>query len=73
MTKRRLVKCKSCGELVFWVISTRGATIPINQQQSVDGNIRIVDGTALVGTKGSGPYVSHFATCPHANKHRRAR
>jgi hypothetical protein len=38
-----------------------------------EGNISVDrDGIARVGVKGTGPYRSHFATCPQAETWRRS-
>lgn len=66
-------KCRSCGADIFWVKTTAGRWIPIDEQQTLEGNIDLDPETceAKVGRRGSGRYISHFATCPNAGKHRR--
>jgi hypothetical protein len=62
-----MARCSSCGAEVIWVTMAK-----TGKQNPVDAvpEKRIVlggDGAAVVDT-----YVSHFATCPNAAKHRAA-
>lgn len=71
-------KCRSCGAEIRWAKTPNGKTIPLDAKPRSDGKLAISDG-GLVVTVGSAPfegftderYVSHFATCPNANIHRR--
>lgn len=67
------VKCKSCGALMFWARTEKDdKNIPVDAQQSLTGNITLLPGgIARVGKPGSGPFTSHFATCPNAGAHRK--
>lgn len=58
--------CSSCGALVEWAKTQSGGKMPISMQTSLTGNIRVVDGVAIVGAPGSGDRISHFADCPNA-------
>lgn len=74
-------KCRSCGQPILWGKMTgTGATIPLDAEPDPDGNMVIVDGKVHINRGGmfepiwTGPrYKAHFATCPHAKKHRRKR
>lgn len=78
--------CSSCGAAIRWAKTPAGKAIPLDAEPASDGNIRLglvggeemaivlsaadvagyqVDGLAL--------YKTHFATCPNAAAHRRAR
>lgn len=70
--------CRSCSALIFWGINTKsGKRNPINAEPVQGGNITISgwddEGTPELtyGARGSGPYVSHFATCREARDWRR--
>jgi hypothetical protein len=75
--------CRSCGAPVIWALSERGRAIPVDAQSCIGGNITLkyppihetdggaVEPRAVVGTPGSGNYVSHFATCPDRAKWRK--
>lgn len=75
-THRREGSCSSCGKSVLWVATQRGKTMPVNAAPDPAGNIVIKgEETIVVATGQMAPwprYVSHFATCPAAAKHRKA-
>ncbi len=71
--------CKSCGKPIFWAIFEKtDKKTPLDWQPVEFGNlvfvapgiVRVVRDSEVVTTR---RYVSHFATCPNAGKHRRAR
>lgn len=66
--------CSSCSAPIKWVRTERGKHMPVDAKPT----------TLLVATGGHGPqgtpnvtsrrgWVSHFATCPNADQHRRER
>lgn len=66
-------KCRSCGADIFFIRTPNGRQTPVNAQL-VEGDVVWIqqeDKTWKLD-KGLG-YVSHFATCPHAQKHRKSR
>jgi len=67
-------RCSSCGARIVWT-RTRNGRMPVDWIPSDRGNVELrFDGhdiEARVGAVGPGKYVSHFATCPQASKHRR--
>lgn len=64
-------KCRSCGAEVIWVKTAKGKSMPLEACAPSEGNIRITDNVAVYGQKGSGPYISHFSTCPQAGDWRK--
>ncbi len=89
----KVVKCKSCGAQITWIVTQNGRSMPcdfpaVKYQENRKGKSQIVtsDGrvvradvitdddkqTSLLEkiVDGEG-YISHFATCPYANEHRR--
>lgn len=80
-------KCRSCGAAITWARTSAGRSMPIDAEPCADGNIVLsepVDPDAPViamiltaeqvrqPSLGEPRYVSHFATCPNAARHRRA-
>lgn len=81
------MNCRSCGAEIIWVLTQKGKRMPIDAEPREDGNIEIVKRDPgepplvryLTGSEDTLPgfdlpdrYVSHFATCPHADQHRKA-
>lgn len=80
-------KCKSCGANIDWVLTESNKKIPVNKKEynvveDPEGDMKGVtqDGKvircslAMEGTPGAIKVrVSHFATCPDAEKFRRSR
>lgn len=78
-------KCKSCGAAIRWVRVTssrtgKEAAMPVDDRPSLRGNI-LIDGdeaTVLSNAEadevrlsgGTPMFLSHFATCPNAARHR---
>lgn len=76
--------CRSCRAPVTWAITDLGNRIPLDLTPVADGNIVVIGhqaGTTVVrvvtidepAPAGAPRYVSHFATCPNADAHRRGR
>lgn len=81
--------CRSCHAAVVWVVTTAGASMPLDPEPRADGNIEMTGRTRRTKQGGMAPevsyvptqgaliasdeprYVSHFATCPNAEQHRR--
>lgn len=77
--------CRSCAAPIHWVRLTSGKMHPCDPDPvSVEacakgdklvldnGQIHVITGSENVSNMPRG-YVSHFATCPDANEHRRVR
>lgn len=73
--------CSSCGAPIIWTTTRGGKSMPVDLAPVADGNIElsglsaskpcaiVYASTPLVA---GGPlHKSHFATCPHADQHRR--
>lgn len=71
--------CKSCGKPVMWVKMDSGKPMPLDPTPTPLGNICAMldrDTGEHVGwysrdVDKAQRYKSHFATCPHAEKHRK--
>ena len=74
-------ECSSCGADIIWHKTIKGRPIPLDREPTLRGNVIISEeGTALVYRDPSAiapryadepRYLSHFATCPNAETHRR--
>lgn len=77
-------KCKSCGAEIIWIKTANGKSMPCDPEahfvsERSDGNETFVmrDGRVVKGFRAYGDatspvgYISHFATCPSADRHRR--
>ncbi len=69
--------CRSCGASIMWAVTSKGRKpIPLNPEPVEGGNIVLHRGLAIIEKNGERfgdgepHYVSHFATCPNAAKHR---
>ncbi len=59
--------CKSCGAPIYWVFTTLGRKMPIDREK----RRMVVQGPN--GWEVRVAYRSHFATCPNADEHRKAK
>jgi len=77
-------RCRSCRARIVWAITERGKRMPLDEQPSAEGTfvVRPVYGDGVVVLRAiSAPeagtdepkHTSHFATCPQADRWRRAR
>ncbi len=58
----RLATCKSCGEYIVWVKTEAGKNMPVDADSFDEGDDLLWD---------PDKHISHFATCPNADKHRK--
>ena len=70
--------CKSCGKRIDWyVVAASGKRMPIDPEPAPNGNVRVdvvANAVEVVPAGSHVPlYLSHFATCPSAAKHRKPR
>lgn len=61
--ERRIVRCRSCRAQIIWFKTGAGKNMP------VDADTVAPEDDELDLTK----HISHFATCPNADQHRRPR
>jgi hypothetical protein len=65
-------RCKSCKAEILWATTMRGSRIPLDADHR-PGFVMTgdkIDGAPQVEQKRV--YTTHFATCPHAQQHRKA-
>jgi len=73
--------CSSCGAPIVWATMATGSRMPVDFEPSEGANVVLFDGpSGLMGVVVHGNafahkprHRSHFATCPNADEHRRAR
>jgi hypothetical protein len=79
----KTASCTACGATIIWAITSSGRRMPVDSQYSPLGNVVLepVKGKATplarVLTKSeqwpeAGRRLSHFSTCPHADRFRRS-
>jgi hypothetical protein len=72
--KATTAKCRSCDADIVWALTEADKRIPLDAAPAADGNLVLVDGVAraprIDDAPGAVTYVSHYATCPNADKHR---
>lgn len=79
-------RCRTCRAPVVWAVLPSGRRIPLDPEPDPAGRVRLdaigpaTDRAAMVlptdeaeaaHAAGEDLYVSHFATCPQADQHRR--
>lgn len=62
-----MATCKTCGAEILWIRTTTGKMHPIDAKPEKRWVWNAVDGWDLLET-----HISHFATCPDADQHRRS-
>lgn len=69
-----MTPCRSCGASIFWAWTKKGKRMPIDAEPNHLGNISLQGTTVRFVTPDANTlgqrYVSHFVTCPNADKHR---
>lgn len=71
--------CSTCGAPITWARTEKGdKSIPLDPAPAANGNLVLGDGGVRAHLPLFDPpdiprYVSHFATCPDADQHRRTR
>lgn len=69
------VKCKSCGADIFFIKTKMGKWHPLDAGIIISDGKKLLFGGKLCGFKkleaGRKGFISHFATCPEANKFRK--
>lgn len=57
------LKCPACGVLMFVARTREGKKRPLTAQQVVNGNVQLINGRAIAGPPGFGPYEFHLNSC----------
>ena len=77
-------RCRSCKAPIRWAVTEAGRPIPLDLEPVDAGNVRLDDARVPGGAPiavivfsedreafAGELYLSHFATCPYAQEHRR--
>jgi len=77
--------CRSCDAEIRWAKTAAGKVIPIDAEPVPNGNIQLgyvggymvaivvnADDALAAQAAGEELYLSHFATCPNASRHRKS-
>jgi hypothetical protein len=84
-TKRpQAAECRSCGKLIFWAVTPAGRKMPVDAGPTADGTLVLslqrgelhVDRWREGEPSHAAPrnrWTSHFASCVHAEQHRRTK
>lgn len=76
-------RCRTCRAPIMWAVSAKtGSRMPLDRDPVDNGNV-VLDGNrasylskadaAAPNLLGEARYVSHFATCPQAQAHRKGK
>ena len=80
-----MAKCRSCGEEIMWIKTKAGRSMPVNMERiwfteggdetfvTREGKVIRGTRTALRARPAMAGFISHFATCPNADAHRRGK
>lgn len=60
----KLSKCRSCDEYIVWMKTEAGKNMPVDADSVDESDELLFD---------PDKHISHFATCPNENQHRRPR
>ncbi len=76
------VPCSSCKAPIIWIKTPKGKSMPLDATPNPAGNVVIRDGLAVVLTLdelandpsvGQRRFLPHWASCPSAAQHRKAK
>lgn len=82
---RRGARCRSCRAPILWAVTADGESMPVDPHPATNGNVLLTrqGGRLIAGvlsrkdaarkraTRAVPLHLSHFATCPNADTHRR--
>lgn len=75
MPDHKVSYCRSCRAKIIWMKTVNGKNIPVDAPQDNDVFIDALDRAAGRALEGdifdSKKHISHFATCPNSNQHRK--
>jgi hypothetical protein len=73
----RISNCRSCHAAIIWTETEKGKKMPVDAEPALNGNIDLwtsgdkVTAAYTAMDAGTKRYISHFVTCPNADKHRK--
>lgn len=63
--------CKSCGAPIYWAKTSAGKDIPLDAKPQKGFIVDFVKSSETLKAIPRNVYISHFATCPNADFHRK--
>lgn len=70
-----MTRCRSCGAPIVWAVTAAGKRMPLDAEPvyAIGSGVVSLNGDEVAVVERPRPlYVSHFATCPNADQHRRS-
>jgi len=68
-----MANCRSCNAPILWIRTPGGKLTPLDAKPEKRYVLNLTHGGDVPGASLEPTYVSHFATCPNAAKHRKPR
>jgi hypothetical protein len=73
--EKKITKCSGCNQEIFFIITKNGKAMPVDAEIVTSDGKQLLWVDELTGFRkleaGRKGYISHFATCPDANKFRK--
>ena len=65
--------CRECRTQIHWVKTPRGKNMPLDMHRVAGGNVEVDENNQAVFVRKDGlpHFISHWATCPDADKFRK--
>ena len=63
--------CNSCDAAIVWMETDAGRNMPVDADSVDEAETEVIRGNPIFSSDAG--HISHFSTCPNADKHRRAR
>jgi len=63
-------RCKSCGAAILWAVTPKGKNTPLDAKKVRVAQLMDLGGTLKIEEAHEG-HLSHWATCPTADEHRK--
>jgi hypothetical protein len=65
--------CSSCGAEILWTVTEAGRRMPVDAKPEKRVVLKVNDSDPLTPlSRVTDTFISHFATCPNAQRHRSA-
>lgn len=63
-------RCKSCNQEIIWAVTPKGKNTPLDAKKVKIAQVMDMGGILKIEEAHEG-HLSHWATCPNADEHRR--
>lgn len=64
-----IARCRSCDESIVWMVTSNNKNMPVDADSIDESELEYHNSTPCFDA--SFGHISHFATCPNADQHRR--